>query len=919
MVNIEFTAGASTFKINNITLVRNFHSYVHGNKLRIVSAYDTRYELLPYTLFSDISVNGVVYGSIVELAENLSPILFLKRGGSDTGGVTTLSGNIITKVIPVEIDWTQDSVLQIVNYVNSREFVVLGTQRILFKGARIIGDVETSNAVEFYYWEFKPGKGNYGVNGTNISGTDIEYISFVTNYQNNVIDLGEIGSTPIEVFINDTGPYAINSASLNVFKTLRQGTPANYIYVGQSNSIGLGETQTIAEDYIDVNATPVNPPSSTGGLDVPLEDGLVPVSRSDGSLVWEPKSSSSSTEVTTFTSGWQSGFTYKPFASWVHNGVPNSDTREFTLVPPSTAGYFRIDVMVINLSTAQIEIMEGVASDNPVKPDIDPSLYLEGPFILLEAGTTQPAGNNFDPIFDEHLREPDEWDIFHSAFVDPDSINDSFSGTKSIEVTNASGTGSHFYFQKDGGVLVENFTQLSFKIKNKQATLGDIRIEAQGKKSNGKNYGHRIVSNLSDFGYDKNNVTDWQTISIPMSIPGAATVEKIHFYNSFSNSEEKLNFFIDDIRQVTTEEENMSGDFATVEYVDLKAEETLQAAKDHSNSTSLIPVTDEFFFSTGDSQTMSLSYTPADGKVRIFINGNRIYSTQYNLLNEQQVKILDTLTDGDPIAIDYPRLASEIITLLLLTPQGGIEKWSVDRNSTATYEDSSGVIQTAAVNTARIDYSTGVARILMEGQRTNLCLYSNDFTQSVWVKNESTITADVGTAPDGSGTASRWLSDSAATSHYLGQVVAADAGVDYTISCWVKSNTGVDQDFKLFFENGIFVSLPTVVATTNWKRFYFKINASGSTTYKHGISRPGDNSASDLLVWGFQMEKSSAVTSYIPTTSAAVTRLADVITIAPPTGTTEITEVIDGTTTKVTTIPATYQIPQGNVSKIEMK
>mgnify|MGYP003140152047 CR=1 FL=1 len=48
------------------------------------------------------------------------------------------------------------------------------------------------------------------------------------------------------------------------------------------------------------------------------------------------------------------------------------------------------------------------------------------------------------------------------------------------------------------------------------------------------------------------------------------------------------------------------------------------------------------------------------------------------------------------------------------------------RSSTATYLDSSGVIQSAAVDTPRIEYGSNgsLKGLLIEGQRTNLVTYS---------------------------------------------------------------------------------------------------------------------------------------------------------------------------------------------------
>ncbi len=264
MVAIEFNNGVS-FKINNITLIRNFHAYVSSGNVRIVNAYDTRNELMPYTPFQDISINGVIYNSVEELLEVLTPVLFLKNGGSGTGGAVNISsGNIITKTISVAIDWSQNPDQQIVDFVNAQQFTVSASERILFKAFRLIGDLNTSNSSEIYYWEFKPGKGTYGDAGTrDITLDDIEFISFITNYQNNVIELGEIGATPIEVYVNESGPYVITSSSLNILKATRQGNGVSFIYVGESKNIGDGATQTVSDDYIDVNSQPVNSPTGS--------------------------------------------------------------------------------------------------------------------------------------------------------------------------------------------------------------------------------------------------------------------------------------------------------------------------------------------------------------------------------------------------------------------------------------------------------------------------------------------------------------------------------------------------------------------------------------------------------------------------------------------------------------------------------
>ena len=60
--------------------------------------------------------------------------------------------------------------------------------------------------------------------------------------------------------------------------------------------------------------------------------------------------------------------------------------------------------------------------------------------------------------------------------------------------------------------------------------------------------------------------------------------------------------------------------------------------------------------------------------------------------------------------------------------------------------------------------------------------------------------------------------------------------------------------------------------------------------------------------------------SYIPTTNALVTRNADVITVAPPSGTVKITTTFSDNTTQVlTTIPATFTMPEGLIKQVLMQ
>ena len=69
----------------------------------------------------------------------------------------------------------------------------------------------------------------------------------------------------------------------------------------------------------------------------------------------------------------------------------------------------------------------------------------------------------------------------------------------------------------------------------------------------------------------------------------------------------------------------------------------------------------------------------------------------------------------------------------------------LSRASTGTYFDSTGVMRTAPVNQPRLNYElVGGAwtnpQVLIEPASTNICLYSQDFTNAVWATSGNTPT-----------------------------------------------------------------------------------------------------------------------------------------------------------------------------------
>jgi hypothetical protein len=84
IINISDTK----FSYNGINYFKNFTPFVTGNKVSIVNTYDACISLTNFpTIYSDISVDGVIYGSVAALQNALLPVLF-NRTFSQSGSLT---------------------------------------------------------------------------------------------------------------------------------------------------------------------------------------------------------------------------------------------------------------------------------------------------------------------------------------------------------------------------------------------------------------------------------------------------------------------------------------------------------------------------------------------------------------------------------------------------------------------------------------------------------------------------------------------------------------------------------------------------------------------------------------------------------------------------------------------------------------
>ena len=238
------------------------------------------------------------------------------------------------------------------------------------------------------------------------------------------------------------------------------------------------------------------------------------------------------------------------------------------------------------------------------------------------------------------------------------------------------------------------------------------------------------------------------------------------------------------------------------------------------------------------------------------------------------------------------------------TPTG--QDFTVARASDVTRTNEDGFLEVIGSNVPCIDYSDGFPVLLTQPQSTNLITYSSAFDNAYWTK--SNISAVSGqSSPDGLTNAFKLVENSALSTHQLvaASFITVTNGIDYDLNIYVKAGerykfgvreaatTGLYATFDLNAEivlaqNGTNATIKSL--NNGWYRITFN-SISGSTNFQPifhilsdsytsgapSVSYQGDG-ASGLYIWGAQLEQLSYPTSYIPTTGATATRLADVVT-----------------------------------------
>ena len=214
------------------------------------------------------------------------------------------------------------------------------------------------------------------------------------------------------------------------------------------------------------------------------------------------------------------------------------------------------------------------------------------------------------------------------------------------------------------------------------------------------------------------------------------------------------------------------------------------------------------------------------------------------------------------------------------------------RSSSATRRNKDGLIEYVDTDIPRLDYDGAIPHLLLEPQRSNAQVYSEDLSNAAWSKTNATITTNAEIAPDGNSTANKFDAGTVTGEHHVNDVNTTVAGINYTFSVFVKS--GNEDTIRVFmYRSGTpFTTIAALRINLNTQAIIENVNTAGTENkvenYGDGwyrISISGEALTTSTVVrvqpyesglgtftgtneyfylWGAQFEEGSYATSYIP-------------------------------------------------------
>lgn len=203
-----------------------------------------------------------------------------------------------------------------------------------------------------------------------------------------------------------------------------------------------------------------------------------------------------------------------------------------------------------------------------------------------------------------------------------------------------------------------------------------------------------------------------------------------------------------------------------------------------------------------------------------------------------------------------------------------------------------GDLSTVASGVVRVEYNrNGVKGVRVESARTASDLRTQEIDNVAWTTGASgvavpTRTADFAVAPDGTTTAERVQIPLTTAAQYSYVIQSGYGAASWVNSLYVKGNSTPGTMHLLLGTSPNACVLCSFVSSS-WTRCSLAYSPTVGALIGFGndsanaacVSAGSAASALDVLVWGAPAETGGFATSYIATTSAAVTRNADVVSL----------------------------------------
>lgn len=195
--------------------------------------------------------------------------------------------------------------------------------------------------------------------------------------------------------------------------------------------------------------------------------------------------------------------------------------------------------------------------------------------------------------------------------------------------------------------------------------------------------------------------------------------------------------------------------------------------------------------------------------------------------------------------------------------------------------------------------------LLIEEERTNLCLDNTYLSNLAWNKASGSVTPDINIAFGGAQGVDLFVEDTTNSVHYIFQNITTVSNTIYTASAYVKgynrnkiriaflvSGVGVGVDFDLttgtslggVISGGTLVDYGISTVGNGWYRIWVagsSVGTAGEIRFEllddSGNRTYTGNGYNGAFIWGAQLEAGSFPTSLIATTTTTLTRGSDIL------------------------------------------